>query len=393
MNMTTENNSAVIEELEPETAALAEIPDAPEQEPAPEPEKLTREETIAKAFDKVEGDKPAEDEVKAEKPAKEVKETKDVAEPELKEAPAKPVKAAAEKPADEQGKAVKPASEAAQYVAPPARFLPEAVTKWENTPNNVKAEVHRVIAEVENELTEHRQFREELREYEELAKQHNVSVKDTMQRYVAADRQLNENFGAGVASLFQMYGKNPVQGINEILQAQGVTPHQYAEYILKQPQQAQQQPMQQQPQSNAEIEAIRRELDAFKQEQANAQRQAQIASVTPVIHNFAQQHPDYALLEGKIANILKSGIIEQNYGNGLTLEAKLAEAYRMAGGRPSIQAQQESESYSEPNAPRPVDLDGQKSIKGSTNGINKAGSGRRVSREEAINAALASAGV
>lgn len=393
--MTIEKNSAVIEELEPETAALAEIPDAPEQEPAPEHEKLTREETIAKAFDKVEGDKPAEDDVKVEKPTKESKEEKDVAEPESKEAPAKPVKAAAEKPADEQGKAVKPASEAANYVAPPARFLPEAVTKWENTPNNVKAEVHRVIGEIENELTEHRQFREELREYEELAKQHNVTIKDTMQRYVAADRQLNENFGAGVASLFQMYGKDPVQGIAEILQAQGVTPQQYAEYILKQPAQ-QVQPQHQPPQetqSKAEIEALRRELEMFKQEQANAQRQAQIASVTPIIERFAQQHPDYAALEHNIANILKSGIIEQNYGNGLTLEAKLAEAYRMAGGRPSIQAQQESDSYSEPNTPRPVDLDGLKSIKGSTNGTAKPNSGRKMSREEAISSALAAAGL
>lgn len=397
--MTIEDNkSNVIDELDPEVNALADLPDAPEQEKEQEqeqkPEKLSREETIAKAFDKVESenkdDKEADKDIKAEKPAKE----KDVAEPEPKEAPAKPVKAAVEKPADGQGKAAKPASEAANYVAPPARFLPEAVTKWENTPNNVKAEVHRVLTEIETELTEHKQFREDLREYEELAKQNNVTIKDTLNRYVAADRQLAENFGAGIASLFQMYNKNPVQGINEILQAQGVTPQQYAEYILKQPVQQQQAAPQQ---TSQEVEAIRRELEAFRQEQAQAQAQAarmqQIQEITPIIQNFAQQHPDYAQLEGKIANILKSGIIEQNYGNGLTLEQKLSEAYRMAGGRPSIQNTEQEPSYSEPNAPRPVDLDGQKSIKGTTNGTAKHGQGRRMSREEAISAALAAAGM
>lgn len=391
-----DNKSNVIDELDPEVNALTDLPDAPEPEQEQEPEKLSREDTIAKAFDKVESenkdDKEADKEnTKAEKPAKE----KDVAEPEIDEkSPAKPVKAAVEKPADGQEKAAKPASEAANYVAPPARFLPEAVTKWENTPNNVKAEVHRVLAEVETELTEHKQFREELREYEDLAKQHNVTIKDTLNRYVTADRQLTENFGAGVASLFQMYNKNPVQGINEILQAQGVTPQQYAEYILRQPAQQQQAPSQQ---TSQEVEALRRELEAFRHEQAQAQAQAarmqQMQAVTPIIQNFAQQYPDYAQLEGKIANILKSGIIEQNYGNGLTLEQKLSEAYRMAGGRPSIQNTEQEQSYSEPNAPRPVDLDGQKSIKGTTNGTAKPGQGRRTSREEAISAALAAAGM
>src|SRR5690606_9656404 len=146
-------------------------------------------------------------------------------------------------------------------------------------------------------LQEHKAFREELREYEELAKQHNVTIKDTMARYVAADRHLHQNFGQGVAQLMQMYGHNPVQGLSAIMQALGVTPQQFAEYVSKNPQAAMApqaaRPVAPQQQAFPEVQQLKSEVEALK-------TQLMTQSVTPIIERFALEHPDYHTLEPQI---------------------------------------------------------------------------------------------
>lgn len=379
--------SQIIEHVEthevPRAGTLPEA-EAPKEEAKP----LSTRDAIAKAFDEAEKASKAEKEAKEapkaedtkgkaeddkanaeEKPAKSRDETGKFAKAEkpAEQAEAKaekgvPEKAAAERSAPEEPRQ----SEGRKYTEPPARFLPEARTKWANVPNEVKAEFHRVAEEYERELQEHKQFREELREYEELAKQHNVTIKDTMARYVAADRHLYQNFGQGVVQLMQMYGHNPVQGLSAIMQALGVTPQQFAEYVSKNPQAASApqaaRPVAPQPQPQAipEVQQLKSEVEALK-------TQLVTASVTPIIERFASEHPDYHTLEPQIAQILKSGVIDQIYGTGLSPEQKLAEAYRMAGGNlsPSRSEPEPVPQHSDAAPPaRPVDPDGQKSIKG-----------------------------
>jgi hypothetical protein len=95
------------------------------------------------------------------------------------------------------------------------------------------------------------------------------------------------------------------------------------------------------------------------------------------LQRFAAEHPDYHALEPQIEAVLKSGVIDQIYGNGLSPEQKLSEAYRMAGGSsPSRSAGPEAapgHSAAEPT-PRPVNPDaGKKSVRGApAEGVNAA---------------------
>lgn len=209
-------------------------------------------------------------------------------------------------------------SEGRKYAEPPARFLPEARDKWGPTPYAVKAEMHRISEEVETELRTYRESHEayeQVREFAELAKQGGTDLKSALQQYVGIENLLRTN---------------PVQGVATILRNIGITPQQYAQHVMQNPQVHQAQPaaanQQAQPQADPKVSAIEQELNALKSQLATAQ-------VMPTLERFAAQHPDYHTLEPQIASVLKSGVIEQLYGAGLSPEQKLAEAYRMVGGR------------------------------------------------------------
>lgn len=307
--------------------------------------------------------------------------------------PAKPVEAkaetsAAEKPASERDEPEPRQSESRKYAEPPARFLPDARTKWANVPNEIKSEFHRVSEEYEREVSEHRQFREELREYEDLSKQHGVTIKDTMARYVTADRALNQNFGQGVAQLSQQYGKNPAQAIAEVISGFGITPQQYIQAVQQNPQLAmapRSMPQQQQAPQPVQQQQI-------NPQQIKEQIRAEMSAETAV-SSFASAHPDFGSLSGQIKGILDSGVVDKLYGTGLTLEQKLAEAYRMAGGSPSIQQPAQSAAHSESDA-RPVNLDaGTKSIRGAPAAGNDTQTRRFKNNRDAAAAALADFGI
>src|SRR5690554_2417837 len=157
--------------------------EAPKEEVQPEaevkePAKGSTRDAIEKALDEVEA--KDKDEAKAEKPEEKPKgdKTAKADEPEAKEAAEKPK-------AERDGSEARRQSEGrdASHREPPARFVPEAREKWISAPREVRGEVHRIVQEYERELSDHKTFREELKEYEDIAKQHGVTVKDTMARY------------------------------------------------------------------------------------------------------------------------------------------------------------------------------------------------------------------
>lgn len=374
---------------------------APVEAPATKP--VSTREAIEKALEETEAkeDKP----VKAEEPEKTAKPraddgkfaakaTKDAAED---AAPGKPVdaaKSAAEKPAGERDDSEHRQSESRKFVEPPARFLPEARTKWANVPNEIKSEFHRVSEEYEREVAEHRQFREELREYEDLAKQHGVTIKDTMQRYVEADRVLNQNFGQGVAQMAQMYGHNPAQAIAAVMQGFGITPQQYIQAVTQNPQLAQA-PMPSQMQQQRAPEPRQQQIDPQQLTQQIKEQLRAEMSAEQTVSYFAQTHPDFADLSGHIKGILDSGVLERLYGQGLTQEQKLAEAYRMAGGSgpASNQTQAAPAAHSEYDA-TPVNLEaGTKSIRGAPAAGTDNPNRRFKSNRDAAAAALAEVGI
>lgn len=321
-----------------------EAPPAPEKEQpaekAPEKPKSVRE-SLEKAVadlkakaaadkSKAEGGEKASDDsaAKPDASAKDRTEAKD--QTEAKETAKSASKSAAEKPATGREGAEPRPSEGRKGDEPPARFLPGARDSWRNVPHEVRAEFHRVSGEYERELKEHREYRENLREYESLAKQHGVTVKDTMARYVAADRALNADFGRGVAELAKSYGHSPQSAVAAVLRGFGVTPQQYAQMVAQNPQ-AHAVQQRQQPQVSPDQIAQRAAEMAVQSMQSQIRQQETQGSVD----RFAESHPDFEELQGQIAEILRSGVVEKLYGAGLSPDQVLAQAYRMAGGSPS----------------------------------------------------------
>lgn len=255
-----------------------------------------------------------------------------------------PDKAAAERSAPEDNRQ----SEGRKYAEPPARFLPEARTKWANVPNEVKAEFHRISQEMETELGQSRdavQGYEEIREYAEMAKSSNTTLKDALSRYVGIENLLRSS---------------PAQGIATVLQNIGLTPQQYAEHVLKNPQ-AHQAPVHQQhaqPQQSPEIEALRQEIHEMRQERVYSER------VAPLLHSFAAKHGDFENVWPAMQRILTSGVVDEVFGSGLSPEQKLEQAYRMAGGTTPSQSAPETVTERSEAARMPSKDAGMKSIRG-----------------------------
>ena len=375
--------------------------------PKPEP-KLSTRDAIAKAFDeaaeasakdkaaaavKDAGEKVKEAEKAEPKPAPVRTEGGKFAKAEQPEGePAKADPSAAEKPAPGQEAADKSRqSEGRQHQEPPARFLPEARTKWANVPNEVKAEFHRVSQEYEGELTKAKQVTERyepIRQFDEIAKQNGRELKDSLAKAVEIEQSIARNPVAGLDAVLREIGPRKADGSPVSLYevAQGIarmTPQQYAQMIGGQ--QAQPQARQTQ-QVDPELAALKSELSEVKSTLAQ-QRAA------PIIESFAASHPDYHAIEPQIAAVLKSGVVEQIYGSGLSPAQKLEQAYRMAGGSSPSQSQPEpAPQHSEaPAAALPVDLDGHKSVRGAPTSGQTGESPRKFkTNRAALEAAFAS---
>ena len=332
----------------------------------------------AKEADKVKGQgedaaKDAKAKLEAdEKPKAEPKDTDkakaDDKAPAKAEEPAdKADKSAADKPATGQEAADKARqSEGRQHQEPPARFLPEARTKWPNVPNEVKAEVHRVAQEYEAEISKGKQAAERyepLRQFDEIAQKNGRELKDSLAKVVQLETALARSPVIGLEMILREIGPRKADGsplsLYDVAQhVAKLTPQQFAQNM----QGAAPQGRQQQPQPSPEVAALTKELNNIKS--TLAQQQA-----APIVQTFAASHPDYEALQPQIAAVLKSGVIDQIYGTGLSPAQKLEQAYRMAGGQsPSRSEPEPAPVHSEAPAARPVDPDGSKSIRGAPTG-------------------------
>ena len=278
-------------------------------------------------------------------------------------------KSAPEKAAAGQGGDDARQSEGRKHAEPPARFLPEAATKWANVPNEVKAEFHRVSQEMESEITKHKQASEryeQFRKYDEAARQNGRDfATDSIPKVIQFETTMRQNPLAALEFALREAGPRKADGsplsLYEVAQhIAKMTPEQYQNTMRG----AQQQPQRQngaQQQTSPEMQAVMEELQSIKSELASTKTR-------PVIDAFKAQRPDFDAVEPKMVEILESKVIDKIYGTGLTPEQKLAEAYRMAGGQhsPSHSAQQAAPTNPQAETPaRPeIDPDGQKSIKG-----------------------------
>lgn len=245
-----------------------------------------------------------------------------------------------------------------QHREPPARFLPEARLKWANVPNEVKAEFHRVSQELEQETGKYRASHERyetLKPFDDLARSNGRDLRESLTKVNEIENALRQNPIAGLDAVLREVGPRKQDGspltIMDVAQYLTQNPNAY------QPQMATAQPAAPQQQSNPEVEQLKAMVLDMQAQQ----------TVIPVIQKFADDRPDFDALQTEIEEILSSGVIERLRGTGLSLEQKLSEAYRMAGGQgPSSRPDTEAApAHSAAYTERPVNPDaGTKSVRG-----------------------------
>lgn len=340
--MTEEIDSTVITPAEPTVPAQTQLTEElPPQEPKQEAKPQSRRDSIEASLKKIEDADKEPAEPKADNKAK----ADDAAATEDKAVKAEDAKQDADDKADDkaEGKAEAKTQERraeddkraddARRAEAPQRFTDEAKAVWRNTPREVKAEVERTIREFEAATEQHReakQLHDEIKPYVDMARQAGVTVKAALDRYVAFDRQIAQDFGKGIASIAQDQGKSPVEAIGSLLRAYGLTPQQYAQHVAANPDAHQVAP--QAPRDPMIEQVARQQWDIMKRLETQDRNNA-MQSVQSEIDNWAADKPDFASLETAIAEVIKSGIIERIHGEGLSMVQRLDVAYRMAGGQ------------------------------------------------------------
>lgn len=262
-------------------------------------------------------------------------------------------KSAAEKPASGQEGNDRRQSEGRQHQEPPARFLPEARTKWANVPNEVKAEFHRVSREMETEIEQSKAVRERyepIRQFDEIARSNGRELKESLAKVAQIEAHISRDPIGAIETILREIGPRKADG-------SPVSLYEVAQVVVQQGPNAIRQSAPQPQQESPQVQALAHQVNELK-------TQLQTASVKPTIDAFASSHPDYYDLQPQIAAILKSGVVDQIYGTGLSPEQKLAEAYRMAGGNPSSQSAPEPVPAHSEAKPAPSNNAGTRSIRG-----------------------------
>lgn len=185
---------------------------------------------------------------------------------------------------------------------PPPRFSADAKAAWKDVPDPVKGEVGRAFRELETGLKEYQQVFEPLRPFYQLAQEKGVEIHDALSNYVALDQAL--------------VSKNPQErlgAIETILGFAGVSPKEYAAFIMDQPAD------QVQTQNDQTIRELRQEIAGLKNQlggvtqtitqrrEDEALRQVQaFAEANPRLKEPEFQKSVFRLLETKMAADLQS---------------------------------------------------------------------------------------
>lgn len=265
---------------------------------------------------------------------------------------------------------------------PPDNFLPRAREKWAEAPEEVKSEFYRALENFEKGKTEYqedRQFRKELRDFEDMAKSNGVTVRQALENYTAIDRTLREN---------------PVEGLQRVFQSIGINPVEYAQYILGQQQQAQQDPVgTQNQQLQQQLARMQQEYQQMQQMTAQQQEQFKQEQLMrnveqSIIMPFKAEHPRYDELADDIALFLNSGRIPST----LDAQQRLEEAYYMAE---RLNPAPHTGNVPNRSAQKQINPAGAKSIKGSlTNGTDvRSDKGQKLNPRDAIQAAMSQLGL
>ncbi|QIG49563.1 hypothetical protein G5V57_18705 [Nordella sp. HKS 07] len=198
-----------------------------------------------------------------------------------------------------------PAGEVSQSVSSaeaPARFSIDARAVWNDVPDAVKGEVGRAIRELEGGLMQYQQAFEPLKPYFQMAQQSETTIQEALERYTALD-----------GALISEKPEERLRAIESVLGYAGVTPHDYAQYILNQ------KPDEAQARSDQTIRALRQELADLRNQLGGVSRSIQqrhaddalrqveaFAAENPRLHESDLQLMIVRLLETQMADTLQS---------------------------------------------------------------------------------------
>lgn len=183
----------------------------------------------------------------------------------------------------------------------PKRFSEDGKREWDKAPDSVKAETHRAIRELENGINEYKQKYEPIKQYDDLARQNNTTVKDALDRYTTLERELTS--------------QNPQEkfsALQKVFDYAGINLREFAAQM------AGQHPDQTAVQTEAQLQHLRNQV-AELQHELSGYRSEKEQTLMKTVDEFAARQPRFDELSPKIAKLLESGLAEN-----------LDEAYAMA---------------------------------------------------------------
>lgn len=178
-----------------EDASVSRIPDKPSASSA---------EAIRRAFDKVSGALPRDEQGKFSTKSAEPVQIGGDAKPVEQAADGKQDAPAVEKPA----KIETPPAPAADA---PARFSPEAKIAWAQAPEPVKAEVNRALAELTTGLEGYQAKLAPLKQFDEMAQAGGTTLPEALSKYVNMENMLRADPVRGMAEVCRNLGVDPRQ--------------------------------------------------------------------------------------------------------------------------------------------------------------------------------------
>lgn len=297
------------EQTEPTEVEAVAVTETPEAKPEAKPEPPSRRDALAKALAAI--DKREADGVKAAAPAEkadqepaEEAEAKPADKPDAKE-PEKAengqprnadgtfaAKAEGEKPEGDAKPAEGQADEKPEAKADgaPARFSADAKAEWDKAPASVRGEIGRAIRELESGIQQKDEALAPFKPYIDLAQQHGVDLKRTLDGYVEIDRLLGTDPRRGMERIASNMGMTLPDLIAMVTGGESTsTP---ADYQVLQMQQ--------------EMDQLRQQTMQMQQ----ALQQQREDAIAASIDQFAASRPRFNELLPEITRMLETGFAE-----------------------------------------------------------------------------------
>lgn len=256
----------------------------------------------------------------------------------------------------------------------PARFSADAKTAWASVPDSVKGETNRALRELSEGLGQYQEIFEPLKPFYQLAQQYGTTVHDTLERYINLD-----------FALLAQEPKERLQAIEHVLEHAGITPRDYAAYVMGQ------RPDEVLSRNDQTVRELRREISDLRNQLGgvyHSVQQRQEDEILKQVEAFAEQNPrlNEPALQEMVVRLLSAG-----------MAADLKGAYDMAA-RLSPEAVKDIRSTAASNVanfkPAAQTRNGNLSITGGPgSGSNPAKRKSPLTARESIDSAFASLGI